>query len=90
MSQPTHESRWGAGLQSQPWRVLLAAMTMAATGCATPADPLWKRPGSTAIALEVDRAACKTQALVSGNPTAEQLEVEVGLCLRQLGWYPSP
>ncbi len=89
MSQPTDARRWAAGLQSRPWRVLLAAMTMAAAGCATPADQLWKRPGSTATALEVDRAACKTQALVSGNPTAEQLEVEVGLCLRRLGWYPN-
>lgn len=88
MSQPTDARRWAAGLQSQPWRVLLAAMTMAAAGCAAPGDPLWKRPGSPAIALEVDRAACKTQALVSGNPTAEQLELEMGLCLRQLGWYP--
>ena len=89
MSQPTDARQWAAGLQSQAWRVLLAAMAMAVTGCATPADPLWKRPGSGAIALEVDQAACKTQALVSGNPTAEQLEVEVGLCLRQLGWYPN-
>ena len=89
MSQPVDKRQWAAGLQSQPWRVLLAAMTMVATGCATPADQLWKRPGSSAIALEVDQAACKAKALVSGNLTAEQLEVEVGLCLRQLGWYPT-
>ncbi len=90
MSQPIDARQRTACLQWEPWRVLLVAMTMAATGCATPANQSWQRPGSSAIALEVDQASCQVQSLVSGNPTAEQLEVEVGLCLRQLGWYPSP
>ena len=78
-----------ASLRSPRWRVpLLVAITVAAAGCATPSNQQWKRPGSSPISLELDKATCKTQSLLTGAPSQYQLEVEVGLCLRQLGWYP--
>lgn len=87
MSQFYEARRWAANLHFASRPVLLAIIVMVTPGCAIPEDPSWMRPGSTPLALEVDKATCKTQSLVSGNPTATQLDIEVSLCLRQLGWY---